>query len=223
MIGDIPLPAHWPGEIKSALLRAAAIAHRIAVASRGWAANSRIASVRAKAEANAATSELALLRQEIAIRDARSSRVPPKHRLHYTPEERLLILALRAAGGWTAHETARRFQVTAATISSWTTRAEGADDALLATRAPVNKIPDFVALVVEHVKIAGQRSGAGASRTCSRAPASPSPPAPCAVVSSAAASGPRPSPTIRSHPPRQSLHPARPGASTRSAPTTSGP
>ena len=156
---DLPLPRDWPTTIKSALLHATALAHRAAVASRGWAANSRLASVRAKGDAEAARAELELLRQEIAIRDARSSRVPPKHRPHYTPEERLLILALRAAGGWTAHETARRFQVTPLTIASWTKRAECGGDALLATPLPVNKIQDFVALVVERVKVAGASFG----------------------------------------------------------------
>jgi transposase-like protein len=115
--------------------------------------------VRAKGDAASARAELELLRQEIAIRDARSARVPPKHRPHYTPEERLLILALRAAGGWTAQETARRFQVTPATIASWTRRADHGDDALLATRTPVNRFPDFVAAVVERVKVAGASFG----------------------------------------------------------------
>lgn len=106
---DLPLPRDWLDRVKSALLHATALAHRAAVASRGWAANSRVTSVRAKGDAAAARAEVELLRQEIAIRDARSARVPPKHRPHYTPEERLLILALRAASGWTAQETARRF------------------------------------------------------------------------------------------------------------------
>ena len=95
---DLPLPSDWPDSVKSALLHATALAHRAAVASRGWAANSSIASVRAKGDAAAVRAELELLQQEIAIRDARSARVPPRHRPHHTPEERLLILALRAAG-----------------------------------------------------------------------------------------------------------------------------
>ena len=66
---------------------------------------------------------------------------------------------MRAAGGWTAHETARRFQVTPLTIASWTKRAECGGDALLATPLPVNKIQDFVALVVERVKVAGASFG----------------------------------------------------------------
>ena len=48
--------------------------------------------------------------------------IPPHQRPHYAPTERLAILELRAARGWSLAQTAERFLVTAATISSWQQR-----------------------------------------------------------------------------------------------------
>ena len=56
--------------------------------------------------------ELALLREEVRIKDARLERVPPHRRPHYPAVERLAILELRAARGWSAAQTAARFFVT---------------------------------------------------------------------------------------------------------------
>ena len=46
--------------------------------------------------------EPALLREELRIKDARLERVPPHRRPHYPAVERLAILELRAARGWSA-------------------------------------------------------------------------------------------------------------------------
>ena len=51
---------------------------------------------------------------------------------------------------WTVAETARRFQVTAATLARWTRRLhEEGPEGLLALRVPVNRFPDFVAELVK--------------------------------------------------------------------------
>jgi hypothetical protein len=62
--------------------------------------------------------ELALLREEVRIKDARLERVPPHRRPHYPAVERLAILELRTARGWSAAQTAERFFVTEATVAS---------------------------------------------------------------------------------------------------------
>jgi hypothetical protein len=62
--------------------------------------------------------ELALLREELRIKDARMERVPPHRRPHYPAVERLAILELRAARGWSAAQTAAWFFVTEATVAS---------------------------------------------------------------------------------------------------------
>src|SRR5262249_17949111 len=56
--------------------------------------------------------EVALLREEIRIKDARMARIPPGRRPHYQPVERLAILELRAARSWSLAQTSTVFQVT---------------------------------------------------------------------------------------------------------------
>ena len=54
---------------------------------------------------------------------------------------------------WSLAETARRFQITPATISSWSQRLdEEGPDALLQMPEPVNKFPDFVRRMVRRLK-----------------------------------------------------------------------
>jgi putative transposase len=121
---------------------------------RGWAANSIDARVRLKAQRDRLCQEIALLREEIRIKDLRMGRVAPHRRPHYAPIERMAILELRAARGWTAVQTADRFLVTPATITSWMQRLdEEGPDALLQLHEPVNKFPDFVAYIGRRLKI----------------------------------------------------------------------
>lgn len=81
----------------------------------------------------------------VDILSARLSRIPAARRPHYTPEERMEILCVRAALGWTAHVTATTFLLADATIVNWTARvAEQGEAALLALKQPVNKWPAFV-------------------------------------------------------------------------------
>jgi hypothetical protein len=65
----------------------------------------------AAAENDRLRSELALLREELRIKDARLGRIPARHRPHCPPPERLAILTLRAARGCFAEQTARQFLV----------------------------------------------------------------------------------------------------------------
>jgi transposase InsO family protein len=94
------------------------------------------------------------------IKDARMERIPPAQRPHYLPTERLAILELRAARGWSLAQTAAAFHVTTATIASWTHRLdEQGSDALLRTPEPVNKFPDFVRYVVQRLQTLCPRLG----------------------------------------------------------------
>ncbi len=94
----------------------------------------------------------ALLTEVARIKDARMARIPPAQRPHYAPKERMSILAVRAQAHWNAAATARVFQVSAATIANWTKRVdEGGQQALLDLSHPVNKLPDYYALVVQQL------------------------------------------------------------------------
>jgi hypothetical protein len=71
----------------------------------------------------------------------------------YPPTERMAILELRAARGWTLEPTASTFLVTGATIAAWMKRLdEAGPDALVQLREPVNKFPDFVRDAVQRLK-----------------------------------------------------------------------
>jgi len=85
------LPPHWPQHTKSALLQAIALAHLALTYVRGWCADSRLSRVRLKGENERLTFEVELLREELRIKDARMTRIPPRQRPRYRPWERLAI------------------------------------------------------------------------------------------------------------------------------------
>jgi putative transposase len=121
---------------------------------RSWAVNSPVARVRLKAENAQLRQQVALLTEEIRIKDARMKRIAPQRRPHYVPIERMSILELRAARGWNAQQTADTFLVTAATVGSWMRRLdEGGVDALVQVREPVNRFPEFVRYAVQRLKV----------------------------------------------------------------------
>jgi transposase InsO family protein/DNA-binding transcriptional regulator YiaG len=94
-----------------------------------------------------------LLGEEIRIKDARMQRIDPHKRSHYPPTERMAILELRAARGWSQQKTADVFHLTAATIASWMKRLdEAGPDALVQLRESVNRFPDFVRYTVQRLK-----------------------------------------------------------------------
>jgi transposase InsO family protein len=105
------------------------------------------------AEVLALKAELARLREEVALKDARMACLPPKRRPHYSPEARLRILALKASQSWSLAATARRFQVSRTTIASWVSASAEAESSLLKQRRAVNSLPDFVASVVQQLKV----------------------------------------------------------------------
>jgi transposase len=96
-------------------------------------------------------SEVAKLREELRIKDARMQRIDPQRRPQYTTVERMAILELRAMRGWNKAETARRFFVTDDTIRAWIRRVD--DDSLIQTRTPVNRFPDYVRYAVQQIKL----------------------------------------------------------------------
>ena len=81
------------------------------------------------------------------------TRIPAQRRPHYPPTERLAILELRAARGWSTAETPRRLLVTPRTVSSWMSRLDDeGPDALVRLPEPVNRFPEFVGYIVRRLK-----------------------------------------------------------------------
>ena len=149
----IPLPKGWQRYVKSAVLQAISPAHYAIVFARSWAADSVNARVRLAAENDRLHEECALLREEIRLKDHRIAQIPPQRRPHYDPQERMAILELRAARGWSLKQTADTFFLTPATMASWMKRVdEQCPEAFLQLREPVNKYPDFVRYTVQRLK-----------------------------------------------------------------------
>ncbi|MDH3380748.1 MAG: helix-turn-helix domain-containing protein [Gammaproteobacteria bacterium] len=149
----IPLPKSWTQHVRIAMLHVVALARYATAYTQSWAANSLNVRVRLKAENDRLQQEIALLRDEIRIKDARMMLITPQRRPHYPPMDRMSILELRAARGWSLQQTADTFLVTAGTIASWMRRVdEEGPDALVQLREPVNKFPDFVRYAVQRLK-----------------------------------------------------------------------
>jgi transposase InsO family protein len=145
------LPEGWTLRLKSALLCAIALA-RVAIV-HASSASSNVQRTRLAVDNDRLQSEVAMLREELRIKDARLARTPPAHRPHYPATERLAILALKAARGWSTAQAARVFLLTDATIASWLKRIdERGPSALVRLSEPVNRFPDFIRQVVQQLK-----------------------------------------------------------------------
>ncbi len=149
----IPLPKGWTASVRSGVIHTIALARYAIVYTRSWAADSSNGRVRLAAEVERLKEEVSLLREEMRIKDARMGQVAPHRRPHYPPAERMAILELKAARGWSLEQTAKAFLVTAATIASWMKRLdEEGPDALVQLRQPVNKFPELVRYIVQRLK-----------------------------------------------------------------------
>ncbi len=113
------MPSSWPKHAKVATLHVISLAHFALIQVRGWAANSPIHRVRLAAERDQLNGEVAMLREEIRIRDARMAALVPHRRPHYPPSERMAILQLMAARCWSKAQAGRRFLVTDERVASW--------------------------------------------------------------------------------------------------------
>lgn len=150
----LALPKGWPKHVRSAVIHAISLAHVTLTTTRSCAVHSWNARVRLKAENERLRQEIALLEEETRIKDARMLRIPAHRRPHYSPIERLAILELRAARGWSLAQTARRLLLSTATVASWMHRLdEAGPNAIVQLREPVNKFPDFVRYIVQRLKV----------------------------------------------------------------------
>jgi putative transposase len=135
------------------MLQVIALAQFAISYTRGWAANSPIQRLRLAAQNDQLQQEVWLLREEIRIKDARMESIASARRPRYMPTERLAILGLRAARGWSLEKAAQVFLVTDATIASWGKRLdESGPNALLRTPEPVNRFPEFVLAAVRRLQ-----------------------------------------------------------------------
>ena len=151
---EVPLPAGWQENTKRAMISLMVMAHYAMVSVRGWAVNSRIHRVRLQAQLEESRQEIALQAEELRIKDARMQRIPAHQRPHYTPEERLAIMEVKAMRNLSSTQIASRFLVGQPTIASWQKRLdETGPDTLLKMTTPVNRFPEFVTYVVQRLTV----------------------------------------------------------------------
>ena len=91
----VRLPKQWPAHVKSGILHAISLASVVLSYARGRASTRH----RLRAELDQVNTEIALLREELSIKDGRWQRSRSRRRPHYTPVQRMRILQLRAARG----------------------------------------------------------------------------------------------------------------------------
>ena len=115
---DIPLPKAWPERARAAVVHVIALANAAMVCARGKAANTPRTATQLRAKLDNARTEIALLREELRIKDVRMATLDPRRRPRYRPTARMAILELRAARAWPAAETARVFLITPTTVGS---------------------------------------------------------------------------------------------------------
>ena len=157
---SIPLPQGWSRHVRSAVVHAVSMANVAFIASRSRAEHQFDVRARLQADVDRLQREVLLLLEEIRIKDARMDRVSAQRRPHYPPIERLAILELRAARGWSLAETARHLLVTPLTVASWTQRLDDeGPKALVQVREPVNRFPEFVSYLVQRLKVLCPRMG----------------------------------------------------------------
>ena len=76
------LPKFWSSRRRSALVHVMALAQYAVVYTRSWAADSRNTRVRLRATIGQLQQEIALLRAEVRIKDARMACLPAQRRPH---------------------------------------------------------------------------------------------------------------------------------------------
>jgi hypothetical protein len=134
-------------------VHAISLAQASLAVARGWAANSWDPRVRLQEQNDRLRQEIRLLLEELRIKDVRMARIPAQRRPHHPSTERLAILELRAARGWSLSQTADRLLVTPVTVAAWMGRLdEGGSHALIQIAQPVNRFPEFVSYLVRRLK-----------------------------------------------------------------------
>ena len=148
------LPKGWTMHVKSALIQSVSLAATALSLAYGRNSSSKSARNQLATELDRATAEIALLKEELAIKDARWSRLPSRRRPYYTPVQRMRILQLKAARGWSCEQAARGFLIIEQTLRSWLERVdEEGERSLIQTAEPVNRFPHFVRYLVQQLSV----------------------------------------------------------------------
>ena len=144
----IPLPEGWPDFAMAAVLHVIAVARLAIMSARSWPGGGECDELRLRAEIDRLRSEVELLKQELAIKDSRFATIDPRRRPRYLPRQRLAILVLKSARGWSTAQVAKRFHVTAQTIRNWMRLGTS----LVELPEKVTRYPDYLRYIVQQFK-----------------------------------------------------------------------
>ncbi len=94
------LPRQWNIRVLSAVLHVVSLAQFALTTARAQAIERHRARTHRICKLDRLRQEFNLLREEMHLKDARMARIPGHRRPYYQPTDRLAILELRAARGW---------------------------------------------------------------------------------------------------------------------------
>ncbi len=77
-VAAIPLPKDWPEHARSAIVHVISLAHAAIVSARGRVASARDSREHLRAKLDNARAEIALLTEELRIKDARMASIDPR-------------------------------------------------------------------------------------------------------------------------------------------------
>lgn len=142
------LPRGWTRCVRSSVLHAISLATAALTMARAKAGTQGL-----RAELERAEHEIALLREELDLKDSRWIRLSPRRRPHFTPVQRMRTLQLKAARNWSCEQAAAALMLDEQTLKSWLRRVdEDGERALIQLAEPVNRFPDFVRCLVRQLK-----------------------------------------------------------------------
>ena len=136
----LTVPRQWPSCIKSAFLHTISLASAVFTSACVPGSKRKPTNTRQNVELAQAYQEIALLQEEVKIKDDRFRRISPHRRPFYSPIQRLQILKLKVARRWSVFQTAKAFLLNDLTIFSWMKRFdEEGKKALIRLKEPVNR------------------------------------------------------------------------------------
>jgi hypothetical protein len=130
-----PLPRGWTRRVRSSVLHAISLAATALTMARANAGSGGL-----RVELERAEQEIALLREELDLKDSRWIRLSPRRRPYFTPVQRMRILQLKAARNWSCEQAAAALMLDEQTLKSWLRRVdEDGERALVQLGEPVNR------------------------------------------------------------------------------------
>jgi len=120
----LQVPRQWSSCIKSAFIHTISLASAVFTSTCALAARRKSKHTRFKAELAMTYQEIALIQEEMSIKDDRFRKVSPHKRPYYSPVQLMQILKLKVARRWIVAQIAKAFLINEQTVISWMRRVD---------------------------------------------------------------------------------------------------